>query len=71
MDAFNELFANMLKQLTNVEIQAAINLIYVLTLNAQGALVLGNDMKSIKYIIEYADKAYHNFVCEGKWGACL
>jgi hypothetical protein len=62
VDDFSELFANMLKQLTNAEIQAVINPSYVLTLNAQGASVLGNDMKSIKSTIEYADKAYHNFV---------
>ena len=71
VDDFNELFANMLKQLTNAEIQAAINPSYVFTLNAQGASVLGNDMKSVKFTLEYADKAYHNFVREGKWDACL
>ena len=71
VDDFNELFANMLKQLTNAEIQTAINPSYVITLNAQGAAVLGNDMKSVKFTLEYADKAYHNFICEGKWDACL
>ena len=57
MDGFHELFSNMLKQLTNAKIQAAINSSSVLTLNAQGASVLGNDMKSVKFTLEYADKA--------------
>jgi hypothetical protein len=66
---FNAYFAMMTQELASAEIETAVdpNFRY----KATGTSDLANNMRSIKWILGYAERAYRNLVKKGDWDACL
>ena len=66
---FNAYFEMMAQELASAEIETAVdpNFRY----KATGTSDLANNMRSIKWILGYAERAYRNLVKKGDWDACL
>ena len=71
VDIFNNMFTQLEQQLAAIDIQITINPANLNLLKATGAIVLLNDMPTIKYILTYAQLAYRNLVQSGDWDSVL
>ena len=65
VSSFNDLFATMEKERLNNEVRASID--HLFAKQPTGAIVLGNDMKSVDFILKYAERVYRTFVQKGTW----
>ena len=65
---FNVLFENMQKDLDDADISSTMDPSFRLRSNVSS---LGNNLRSAKYILSYAEKAYRNLLRKGNWDACL
>ena len=66
---FNSYFERFQNQLIDAEIQTAIDPSY--QFHGQGSVRLGNNMKSVKHILSYAETHYRNLLRKGEWDECL
>ena len=66
---FNSYFERFQNQLIDTEIQAAIDPSF--QFHGQGTIRLGNNMKSVKHILSYAETHYRNLLRKGEWDECL
>ena len=67
VDTFDELFAQLEKQLLTAEIQRAVDPSFVQGLNSTGASVLANEMKSVNFALNFAAEACRNLAQTGEW----
>jgi hypothetical protein len=65
---FNVLFENMQKDLDDADISSSMDPSFRLRSNVSS---LGNNIRSAKYVLTYAEKAYRNLLRKGNWDACL
>jgi len=66
---FNSYFERFQNQLVDAEIQTAIDPTH--QFHGQGSISLGNNMKSVKHILSYAETHYRNLLRKGEWDECL
>lgn len=65
---FNDLFEDLKKQLMASRLQASIT---KFKLNPAGSNLLSNDMNTIDFVLEYANRAYLDLFQSGEWDKCI
>jgi hypothetical protein len=65
---FNDLFEDLKKQLMAARLQASIT---KLKLAPAGSNLLSNDMNTVKFVLEYANRAYLDLFQSGEWDAII
>jgi hypothetical protein len=65
---FNDLFEDLKKQLMAARLQASIT---KYKLAPAGSNLLSNDMNTVEFVLEYANRAYLDLFQSGEWDACI
>jgi hypothetical protein len=65
---FNDLFEDLKKQLMAARLQASIT---KFKLAPAGSNLLSNDMNTVEFVLEYANRAYLDLFQSGEWDACI
>ena len=71
VDDFNEIFHNMARYLDVAQISNAVDPSFNLAVTSLGASVLGNDMKSITFALNFATQVYTDYCQQGRWESVL
>ena len=66
---FNTYFERFQNELIDTEIQVSIDPSY--QFRHPGSFAMGNNIKTVKHILSYAEKHYRNLLRKGEWDACL
>ena len=71
VDDFNSIFHAMAQELAISQIRNNVNPSFSIALSSKGASVVDNDMKSVTFLLAFANAAYTEFCTSGLWTAVL